>query len=172
MQTPSPAPIEYVSNLKRALIFKQITEKDFYPFAAGAPGRSLLSSTVPGTKTLIDQTYRAWSYGQMNSAIVSDPQKYLGPNDSFGGPAPSDFVDDLRRSLLYGGITYTDLGGFLYLLTAPPFGETSGFSRRLITVLGFLCRVPGLAQRVISIRTERCDKRSLMPPDLITILAL
>jgi hypothetical protein len=138
MQTPSPAPIEYVSNLKRALIFKQITERDFYPFAAGAPGRSLLSSTVPGTQTLIDQTYRAWAYGQMSSAIVSDPQKYLGPNDSFGGPAPSDFVDDLRRSLLYGGITYTDLGGFFI----PPYGATFWRDFRLFQTLNHGVGIP------------------------------
>lgn len=138
MQTPSPAPIEYVSNLKRALIFKQITERDFYPFAAGAPGRSLLSSTVPGTQTLIDQTYRAWAYEQMTSEIVADPQKYLGPNDSFGGPAPSDFVDDLRRSLLYGGITYTDLGGFFI----PPYGATFWRDFRIFQTLNHGVGIP------------------------------
>lgn len=119
MQTPSPAPIEYVSNLKRALIYGQITEKDFYPFSPVPSGRSFLSSTVKGTETLIDQTYRAWAYGQMSSAIVQDPS-LLSTNDSFGGPAPADFVDDLRRSLLYGGLTYTDLGGF-YI---PPYQAT------------------------------------------------
>jgi len=138
MQTPSPAPIEYVSNLKRALIFKQITERDFYPFAAGAPGRSLLSSTVPGTQTLIDQTYRAWAYGQMNSEIVADPQNFLGPNDSFGGPAPSDFVDDLRRSLLYGGITYTDLGDFFI----PPYGATFWRDFRVFQTLNHGVGIP------------------------------
>jgi hypothetical protein len=55
----------------------------------------------------------------MTSAIVQDPS-LLSTNDSFGGPAPSDFVDDLRRSLLYGGLTYTDLGGF-YI---PPYQAT------------------------------------------------
>jgi len=119
MQTPSPAPIEYVSNLKRALIYDQINEKDFYPFSPMASSRSFLSSTVKGTQTLIDQTYRAWAFGQMSSAIVQDPS-LLSTNDSFGGPAPSDFVDDLRRSLLYGGLTYTDLGGF-YI---PPYQAT------------------------------------------------
>ena len=119
MQTPSPAPIEYVSNLKRALIYDQINEKDFYPFSPIASSRSFLSSTVPGTQTLIDQTYRAWAFGQMSSAIVQDPS-LLSTNDSFGGPAPADFVDDLRRSLLYGGLTYTDLGGF-YI---PPYQAT------------------------------------------------
>lgn len=119
MQTPSPAPIEYVSNLKRALIYDQINEKDFYPFSPIASSRSFLSSTVPGTQTLIDQTYRAWAYGQMSSAIVQNPS-LLSTNDSFGGPAPADFVDDLRRSLLYGGLTYTDLGGF-YI---PPYQAT------------------------------------------------
>ena len=119
MQTPSPAPIEYVSNLKRALIYGQINEKDFYPFSPMASSRSFLSSTVKGTQTIIDQTYRAWAYGQMSSAIVQDPS-LLNQNDSFGGPAPSDFVDDLRRSLLYGGLTYTDLGGF-YI---PPYQAT------------------------------------------------
>jgi len=119
MQTPSPAPIEYVSNLKRALIYGQINEKDFYPFSPIASSHSFLSSTVPGTQTLIDQTYRAWAFGQMTSAIVQDPS-LLSTNDSFGGPAPSDFVDDLRRSLLYGGLTYTDLGGF-YI---PPYQAT------------------------------------------------
>jgi len=119
MQTPSPAPIEYVSNLKRALIYGQINEKDFYPFSPMASSRSFLSSTVKGTQTIIDQTYRAWAYGQMSSAIVQDPS-LLSQNDSFGGPAPSDFVDDLRRSLLYGGLTYTDLGGF-YI---PPYQAT------------------------------------------------
>lgn len=119
MQTPSPAPIEYVSNLKRALIYGQINEKDFYPFSPMASSRSFLSSTVKGTQTIIDQTYRAWAYGQMSSAIVQDPS-LLSQNDSFGGPAPADFVDDLRRSLLYGGLTYTDLGGF-YI---PPYQAT------------------------------------------------
>ena len=119
MQTPSPAPIEYVSNLKRALIYGQKNEKDFYPFSPMASSRSFLSSTVKGTQTIIDQTYRAWAYGQMSSAIVQDPS-LLNQNDSFGGPAPSDFVDDLRRSLLYGGLTYTDLGGF-YI---PPYQAT------------------------------------------------
>jgi len=119
MQTPSPAPIEYVSNLKRALIYGQITEKDFYPFSPVASGLSFLSSRVKGTQTIVDQTRRAWKYGQMTSAIVQD-LRLLNPEDSFGGPAPSDFVDDLRRSLLYGGITYTDLGGF-YI---PPYGAT------------------------------------------------
>jgi len=55
----------------------------------------------------------------MSSAIVQNPS-LLGSNDSFGGPAPGDFVDDLRRSLLYGGLTYTDLGGF-YI---PPYQAT------------------------------------------------
>jgi hypothetical protein len=119
MQTPSPAPIEYVSNLKRALLYGQINEKDFYPFSPIASSKSFLSSTVPGTQTIIDQTYRAWAYGQMSSAIVQQPS-LLSKNDAFGGPAPSDFVDDLRRSLLYGGLTYTDLGGF-YI---PPYGAT------------------------------------------------
>jgi hypothetical protein len=119
MQTPSPAPIEYVSNLKRALLYGQINEKDFYPFSPIASSKSFLSSTVPGTQTIIDQTYRAWAFGQMSSAIVQQPS-LLSKNDAFGGPAPSDFVDDLRRSLLYGGLTYTDLGGF-YI---PPYGAT------------------------------------------------
>jgi hypothetical protein len=119
MQTPSPAPIEYVSNLKRALIYGQINEKDFYPFSPIPSSRSFLSSTVKGTEAIIDQTYRAWNYGQMSSAIVQNP-KLLSQNDAFGGPAPADFVDDLRRSLLYGGLTYTDLGGF-YI---PPYQAT------------------------------------------------
>ena len=119
MQTPSPAPIEYVSNLKRALIYGQINEKDFYPFSPIPSSRSFLSSTVKGTEAIIDQTYRAWNYGQMSSAIVQNPN-LLSRNDAFGGPAPADFVDDLRRSLLYGGLTYTDLGGF-YI---PPYQAT------------------------------------------------
>lgn len=107
--TIAPAPQEFVNYLQRALVYGQITEKDFNPSGVGQPGTGPVSFPVFADRSTLENMTRAVQFGQITAAQISNPTTL---NAGFGGPAPSDFVDALRGPLVSGQVTSSDFNLF------------------------------------------------------------
>lgn len=121
--TVAPAPQEFVNYLQRALVYGQITEKDFNPSGAGQPGTGPVSFPVFADRSTLENMARAVQFGQITPAQISNPTIL---NASAGGPAPSSFIDALRGPLVSGQVTGSDFGLSFYTRGVTYVGRENG----------------------------------------------
>ena len=121
--TQAPAPQEFVNYLQRALVYGQITEKDFNSSGAGQPGTGRVSFPLFADRVTLENMTRAVQFGQITAAQISNPSTL---NASSGGPAPSDFIDRLRGPLVSGQVTGSDFGLVFYTRGVTYVGRENG----------------------------------------------
>lgn len=121
--TVAPAPRDFLNYLQRALVYGQITEKDFNPDGIGQPGTGAVSFPTYADRTTLENMVCAVQFGQITADQISNPSTL---NASFGGPAPSDFVDKLRGPLVSGQVTGSDFGLSFYTRGITYVGRENG----------------------------------------------